>query len=50
MTKVALDPRTWVAAYVHRPKHVYVVRVSEAWKRQVFCNNGWGLEWISHRL
>ena len=42
-------------AYVDQSKHTshilaYAARVSEVWKRQVFYNNGWGLEWISHRL
>ena len=40
MTKVALDPRMWAVACVRGPKPTYAARVSEAWKMQVFCNNG----------
>ena len=54
MTKVALALRTWVMAYVcaHVHRHIvaYTVKVSEAYEKQVFCNNGWGLERIPHRL
>ena len=57
-TKVALGLCTWVAACIRGLNHAYAgtflrtqpSRVSEAWKMQVFCNNGWDLEWILHRL
>ena len=31
---------TWAKACVHKHIPAYVARVSEAWKMQVFCNNG----------
>ena len=53
----------WPLAHIGGQKPTYVgqsirmqdvpahaARVSKAWKRQVFCNNGWDLEWIPHRL
>ena len=40
MTKVALGMRTQTKACVHRHILAYVVRVSEAYERLVFCNNG----------
>ena len=42
--------RTWAKACVRRHIPTYAARVLEAWKRQVFYNNGWGLEWIPHHL
>ena len=49
-TYVGNNLRTCAQACVCRHILVYAAKVSEAWKRQVFCNNGWGLEWIPYHL
>ena len=39
-TYVGNDLRAWAKACVHRHDPTYTARVLEAWKMQVFCNNG----------
>ena len=40
--------RAWELEHFITPS--YVARVSEAYEKQVFYNNGWELEWIPHCL